>query len=447
MTRQHRNNAGECARPAAPREAPLFAYTSSTVGNPNWLNLEHVWLPYTQMKTAGLPVPVVAASGARLRLADGRELIDGISSWWTACHGYSHPHIVEAISAQLGKMSHVMFGGLAHEPAYRLAARLAALLPGDLDYVFFSESGSVAVEVALKMAAQFWINRREKRTKFVGFRHGYHGDTFAAMSICDPEEGMHKMFRGVVAEQCVADLPRTAAQRDALAGVLEKTAKEIAAVIVEPLIQGAGGMKFHDAAVLGELRRLCDRYDVLLIFDEIFTGFGRTGTLFACQQAGVAPDIICLSKALTGGALPLAATVASRRVYDAFLSDDPDAALLHGPTYMAYPLACAAANASLDLFEREPRLQQVAAIEAQLRKELAACRDAPGVADVRVKGAAGVVQMDRPVDAAELRARFVAKNVWVKPFGDIIYLTPPFIIESQDLSRLTRAIGEVLNGR
>jgi adenosylmethionine---8-amino-7-oxononanoate aminotransferase len=396
------------------------------------------------MKAAALPVPVVSASGVRLRLVDGRELVDGVASWWTACHGYSHPHIVEAISAQLAKMAHVMFGGLAHEPAYRLAARLTALLPGQLNHVFFSESGSVAVEVALKMAVQFWLNQGQRRTKFVSFRHGYHGDTFAAMSICDPDEGMHKLFRGVLPKQFVVDLPETSAQREALIRMLEAHAKDIAALIVEPLIQGAGGMKFHLAAVLGELRRLCDRYDVLLIFDEIFTGFGRTGTLFACEQAKVVPDIICLGKALTGGSVPLAATVASNKVFEAFLSDNPEAALMHGPTYMAYPLGCAAANASLDLFENEPRLQQVAAIQAQLREELAPCRRSPGVVDVRVKGAVGVVQMDHPVDTAGLRAQFVEKSVWIKPFGDVIYLTPPFVIEPQDLSRLTRAIREVL---
>jgi len=409
-----------------------------------WLTLDHVWLPYTQMKTAGLPVPVVSAKGVRLKLSDGRELIDGVASWWTACHGYGHPHIVSSVTEQLQKMPHVMFGGLAHEPAYRLASRLAALLPGDLNRVFFSESGSVAVEVALKMAVQFWLNQGERRTKFVSFRGGYHGDTFAAMAICDPEEGMHKLFRGVVPEQFVADLPDTPQRQAALDRLLTQHNGEIAAIIVEPLIQGAGGMKFHAPNVLETLRALCNRHDTLLIFDEIFTGFGRTGTTFAMQQTPVVPDIVCLGKALTGGTVPLAATVASRRIFDAFLSDDSDAALMHGPTFMAYPLGCAAANASLDLFESEPRLAQVGAIELQLRHELAPCRNAPGVIDVRVKGAVGVVQMDKHVDAVALRARFVEKGVWIKPFGDIIYLTPPLVIESQDLSTLTRVIAEVL---
>jgi adenosylmethionine-8-amino-7-oxononanoate aminotransferase len=413
---------------------------------PPWLNLDHVWLPYTQMQTAQLPVPVVSARGVRLKLADGRELVDGIASWWTACHGYAHPHILKEVARQSETMPHVMFGGLAHEPAYRLAARLVKLLPGDLNHVFFSESGSVAVEVALKMAVQFWLNQSAQRTKFVAFRNAYHGDTFATMAICDPEESMHAIFRGVVPEQLIAEIPDTAAKRANLDRLLADRRADIAAVIVEPLVQAAGGMKFHDPQVLWEIRTLCDRHGVLMIFDEIFTGFGRTGTMFACEQAEVVPDIICLSKALTGGTVPLAATVASDRVYQAFLSDDANAALMHGPTYMAYPLGCAAANASLDLFESEPRLVQAAAIEAQLTEELDGCRHAPGVVDVRVKGAVGVVQMDRAVDESGLRARFVEKGFWVKPFRDVIYLTPPLVIEQQDLAGLTGAVYEVLCG-
>jgi adenosylmethionine---8-amino-7-oxononanoate aminotransferase len=414
---------------------------------PEWLSLDHIWLPYTQMKTAELPVPVVSARGVRLQLANGRELIDGIASWWTACHGYGHPYSLKKIAEQLEKMPHVMFGGLAHEPAYRLARRLAAALPGDLNHVFFTESGSVAVEVALKMAVQFWLNQGERRTKFVSFQNGYHGDTFATMAICDPEEGMHKSFRGVVPEQFLAVLPDSKQKHNSLDGFLAKNRKEIAAVIVEPLIQAAGGMKFHDAGVLNDVKALCDRHGLLLILDEIFTGFGRTGTMFACQQAGAVPDIICLSKALTGGTMPLAATIAADRVYEKFLSNDLESALMHGPTFMGYPLGCAAANASLDLFQSEPRLRQVACIEAQLREELAPCRRAPGVRDVRVKGAVGVVQMDRPVDAAMLRARFIEKGFWIKPFADVIYLTPPFVIEESDLSGLTRAMEDVLSGR
>jgi adenosylmethionine-8-amino-7-oxononanoate aminotransferase len=420
---------------------------SAAMTGPDWLKLDHIWLPYTQMKTADLPVPVVSARGVRLQLADGRELIDGIASWWTACHGYGHPHILKKVAEQLEKMPHVMFGGLAHEPAYRLAQRLAAALPGDLNRVFFTESGSVAVEVALKMAVQFWLNQGQRRTKFVSFRHGYHGDTFAAMAICDPEEGMHRLFRGVVPEQFSALLPTSKQRCSELNDLLAQNREQIAAVIVEPLIQGAGGMKFHDPEVLADLKTLCDRHGLLLIFDEIFTAFGRTGTLFACELVGVVPDILCLSKALTGGTMPLAATIATERIYDGFQSDDSDAALMHGPTYMAYPLGCAAANASLDLFESESRLQRVAAIEAQLKEELAPCRRAPGVRDVRVMGAVGVVQIDRPVAAGGLRARFVEKGFWIKPFGDVIYLTPPLNIEPADLSGLTGAIVEVLAGR
>ena len=412
--------------------------------NPSWLHFENVWLPYSQMKTAPLPLPVVSAQGVRLRLADGRELIDGVASWWTMCHGYGHPHIVAAIEKQLREFPHVMFGGLAHEPGYRLAARLAALLPGDLRHVFFTESGSVSVEVAMKMAVQFWLNQDERRTRFVSFRNAYHGDTFAAMSVCDPVEGMHRMFRGVVPEQFVAELPESAEKLSALDRLLAEHRRQIAAVLVEPLVQGAGGMKFHMPETCAELRRLCDRHGLLLIFDEVFTGFGRTGSLFACEQAGVVPDILCLSKALTGGTLPLAATVATEKIYAAFLSDDPDAALMHGPTFMAYPLGCAAANASLDLFEMEPRVAQANAIEAQLREELAPCSRLTGVREVRVKGAIGVVQMKAPVDALDLRAKFVEKNCWIKPFGDVVYLTPPLVISAADLSILTRTICETL---
>jgi len=401
-------------------------------------------LPYTQMKIAQIPLPVVSASGVRLKLADGRQLIDGIASWWTACHGYSHPHIVAGVEEQLRRMPHVMFGGLAHEGAYRLAGRLARLLPGDLKRVFFSESGSVSVEVAMKMAVQFWLNQGERRTKFISFRNAYHGDTFAAMSVCDPEEGMHKMFRGVLAEQIVAELPVNTEAVQALDKVMKERRREVAGVIAEPLIQGAGGMKFHDAEVVSRLRELCNRHGLLLILDEIFTGFGRTGSMFACEQAGETPDIICLSKALTGGTAPLAATVATERVFSAFLSEDPDAALQHGPTFMAHALGCAAANASLDLFESEPRMEQARQMEGQMREELKTCAKLPGVRDVRAKGAVGVVQMDRPVNAAGLRKRFSEHGCWIKPFGDIVYLTPPLVIPSDDLSKLTGTIYDTL---
>src|SRR5882672_2222864 len=343
---------------------------------PDWYEpgLRHVWLPYVQMKTMREPLAVARTEGCRIVLDDGRELIDGVASWWTACHGYNHPYIRGAVERQLAVMPHVMLGGLAHEQAYGLARRLAALMPGDLERVFFSDSGSVAVEVAMKMAVQYWVNQGVRTRKtLIAFRGGYHGDTTGAMAVCDLEAGMHALFRGFLPEHVIADLPVDDESAAALVRLLEERASDIAAIIVEPLVQGAGGMRFHNAAVLRRLRALADRYELLLIFDEIFTGFGRTGTLFACEQAGVTPDIITLSKALTGGTLPLAATVATRRVFEGFWSDDPKHALMHGPTYMGNALACAAANASLDLFEREPRLAQVRAIEAQLWVGLATC--------------------------------------------------------------------------
>jgi adenosylmethionine---8-amino-7-oxononanoate aminotransferase len=409
--------------------------------------LNHIWLPYAQMKTANPPLAVVATHGSRIGLADGRDLIDGMASWWTACHGYNHPHIRAAVERQLAAMPHVMFGGLVHEPALTLAQRLAALLGGGLDRVFFSESGSVAVEVALKMALQYWRNRSvPRRSRTVAFRGGYHGDTTGAMAVSDPESGFNAAFRGLLPEQIIADLPVDDATTATLDTMMAQRAGEIAAIVVEPLVQGAGGMRFHDAKVLHTLRALANRYETLLIFDEIFTGFRRTGAMFAFQEAGVAPDIITLGKALTGGTLPLAATVATRKVFDAFWSDDPAKALMHGPTFMANPLACAAANASLDLFEREPRLDQIANIAAALSADLAPCRNRVGVLDVRVKGAIGVVELERIENLNSLRQRFIAEGVFIRPFGSIVYLTPAFTIAKDELGKLTAAIRRVLGG-
>jgi adenosylmethionine-8-amino-7-oxononanoate aminotransferase len=397
------------------------------------------------MQTAPPPLVVERTDGVRLYLPDGRSLIDGISSWWTACHGYNHPHIRAVVAAQLGRLPHVMLGGLVHAPALDLAQRLAAKLPGDLEHVFFSESGSVAVEVALKIALQYRRNRGERgRLRFAAFRHAYHGDTFAAMSICDPEEGMHHLFGGVLAPQLFVPMPQDAELAIALDKTLARHAHELAAVIVEPLVQCAGGMKFHTPETLAAIAAAARRHGLLLILDEIATGFGRTGTLFACEQADVVPDIVTLSKALTGGTLPLAATVARRHVYETFLSTDPEHALMHGPTYAGNPLACAAANASLDLFEREPRLAQVRTIEAQLAAGLACCGDLTGVRDVRVKGAIGVVQLDRAPRHDALRARFVAHGVWLRSFGDVVYLMPPLVIGAADLEILVRAVHDVL---
>jgi adenosylmethionine-8-amino-7-oxononanoate aminotransferase len=413
---------------------------------PDWYarGREHVWLPYTPMRGAGA-LPVASTHGSRIMLADGRELIDGIASWWTACHGYNHPYIAEAVRRQLSQMPHVMFGGLVHEQALRLAQRLTAMLPGDLTRVFFSDSGSVAVEVAMKMAVQYWRNRgAHRRKRFIAFTGAYHGDTMGAMSVCDPEDGMHAMFSGFLPQQLFFDLPDTEEKFAALDVMLAREAETIAAMIVEPLVQGAGGMRFHAPVVLQRLRALADKYDLLLIFDEIFTGFARTGTLFACEQAGVSPDIITLSKALTGGTLPLAATIANEKVFDAFWSDDPKKALMHGPTFMANALACAAANASLDLFETEPRLPQVTAIKAALNEALTPCRSLPRVVDVRVKGAIGVVELDRIDDVAAMRARFVEEGMFVRPFGRVIYLTPAFNIGADELNALTGAVRRVV---
>ena len=401
----------------------------------------HLWRPYTQMRTAAEPLEAVRTRGSRIVLADGRELVDGIASWWTAVHGYNHPHIAAAVAEQLARMPHVMFGGLTHAPAERLAARLAALLPGTLDHVFLTDSGSVAVEVALKMAAQLWLNRGVAgRTRVLAFRDGYHGDTMGAMSVCDPEEGMHRRFGRYLPEQVFCALPRTAAATADLDAALARHRHELCAVIVEPLVQGAGGMRLHAPEVLATVARLARAHGLPLICDEIFTGFGRTGTLFACEQAGLVPDILCLSKALTGGTLALAATVATTEIFEAFLSDDPGAALMHGPTFMANPLACAAAGASLDLFAREPRLDQARAIGAALADGLAPLRGRPGIADVRVLGAIGAVQFAAPPDLPALKARLLARGVWVRPFGDVLYLTPALTIDRADLDRLIDAV-------
>ena len=415
---------------------------------PDWFTegYGNIWLPYAQMQTAEDALPVVATDGVTIELADGRKLIDGIASWWTACHGYNNPKMQEKMIAQVKNMSHVMLGGLVHEGAATLAKRLADLLPGDLNHVFFSESGSVSVEIALKMAVQYWTNLGEQgHNRFVCFQSGYHGDTTAAMSVGDNDQGMHKAFSGFLSQQFMRPLPETDEEIAAFNDFLASHKGQIAGVIMEPLVQGAGGMKFHGAETLAAISEKCADHDVLLILDEIFTGFGRTGTMFACEQAGIVPDIICLGKALTAGTVAMAATVATDRVYGAFLSDDPDKAFMHGPTYMANPLACAAANASLDIFRDEPVLERVKRIEGHLSQSLEQFRGLPGVVDVRVKGAIGVIQMKNISDPAKLRAQFAEAGVWVRPFGDIIYLTPSFTVESHELAALTQAIDKVLN--
>ncbi|OUJ01020.1 adenosylmethionine--8-amino-7-oxononanoate transaminase [Acetobacter cibinongensis] len=416
--------------------------------NPEWYEegLPHIWLPYAQMKTASAPLAAVKTYGTTLELADGRTLTDGVAAWWTACHGYNHPHIRKAVETQLATMPHIMFGGTVHEPALRLASRLSALLPGDLERVFFTDSGSVSVEVAMKMAIQYRLNKGQtKRTKMLAFKGGYHGDTLATMAVCDPEEGMHHLYGQALAKHIIAPLPQDEASTAEFYRLLKHHAHEITAILTEPLVQGAGGMLFHTPEVLRTLRKAADEHDMLLILDEIFTGFGRTGTLFACEQAGIVPDIITLSKALTGGTMALAATVARRHVFEAFLSDNPEHALMHGPTFMANPLACACANASLDLFEQEPRLEQVQRIQAVLAETLEPCRALPGVKDVRTLGAIGVVELEKIANPDALRQRFIAQGVWIRPFRSIVYLTPAFTITEQDLRKLTATIYRVLS--
>jgi len=397
------------------------------------------------MQTAKPPLLVAGAEGSLITLADGRQLIDGIASWWTACHGYRHPHIEQAVIAQMEHLPHIMFGGMVHEQALKLAGRLVNIAPPGLEKVFFSDSGSVAVEVALKMALQYWQNKNApNRNRFLCFHHGYHGDTTGAMSVSDPDS-MHKAFRHYAVKQFSVAIPSDEYGFAELDSLLEGVHKNIAGVIIEPLVQGAGGMKFHSSDVLAEIYRITQKYDILFIADEIATGFGRTGSMFACHEAGIAPDIFCMGKALTGGTITLAATLANAKVFDAFLHDDPEHALMHGPTYMANPLACAAANASLDLFETEPRLAQVEQIEIQLQAELARCRHLPFVEEVRVKGAIGVVQLARDkMNRQMLREQFIAKGVWLRPLENVIYITPAFTIGSDQLTQLTQAVFEVV---
>ncbi|MEM6473850.1 MAG: adenosylmethionine--8-amino-7-oxononanoate transaminase [Planctomycetota bacterium] len=404
----------------------------------------HVWSPYCQMKTAPKPTSVHSTEGVRICLDDGRELIDGLASWWSVCHGYNHPHVINAIQDQLHLMSHVMFGGVEHAQATKLASRLAKLLPGSLNHVFFSDSGSVAVEVAMKMAIQYHRNRGDgRKNRFLAFGHAYHGDTTGAMSLCDPQRSMHHTFGDGILTQLHAELPRTKDCERKLVELIRRHRAELAGVFIEPIVQGAGGMRFHSPEVLGKIAEVCDDHDLLLIADELATGFGRTGTMFAIEQANVVPDILCLGKALSAGAIGLAATIASSRVFNGFWSDDSSHALMHGPTFMANPLACAAANASLDLFETEDRLDDVSRIERTLREELAPAFDLPRVVDVRVKGAIGVIQVDQLDHVDWLRQRFIDGGVWLRPFGDCVYTTPPLVISDADLKCITCAMVEV----
>jgi len=410
---------------------------------PDWQRqaTDNLWPPYTQMRTTPIGLPVSEAEGVRIKLADGRTLIDGVSSWWSVCHGYRHPHIEQAVVNQLQKLPHIMLGGYQHEPAALLARRLADICPGELNHVFFTDSGSVAIEVAMKMAIQFWLNNGIKgRYKFMHFRGGYHGDTFATMAVCDPEEGMHSHFSGVLTPQILAELPINDELYERLDNQMATHADALAGLLIEPLVQGAGGMIFHSEDVLKKVADLCQKHDILLIADEIMTGLGRLGEMVACQRADVTPDIITFSKTLTGGTVPLAATIASRMIFEAFLDDDPSKALMHGPTFMGNPIGCAAALASLDLFEQEPRLDQVKAIETQLIKELEPARELPAVKDVRVCGSIGVIETTGLGDVNLLKKRFVEAGVWIRPFGNIIYTIPPYIIGQKDLTQITTAM-------
>lgn len=414
---------------------------------PSWFDAgyDHVWLPYAQMKTAPAPLPVVGASGSHLHLADGTTLVDGISSWWTACHGYQHPHIVQAMREQVETLSHVMFAGLAHEQPYKLAERLCRITRMGMERVFFAESGSVAVEVALKMALQYWRNKGEpKRTKFIYFTHGYHGDTMGAMGVSSDSD-FKQAFSALSLKNYQLNIPHDEYSFAEFADTVAAIRGQTAAMIIEPLVQGAGGMKFHNADILSEIRRVCREQDILFIADEIATGFGRTGSLFACHEAAIEPDILCLGKALTGGHAPLAATMANSRVFDAFFSDAPEKALMHGPTFMAHAVGCAAANAALDLWEREPRLAQAEALEQKLWDGLKHLEKRDRVRDVRVKGAIGVVELDHGrEDIARMRAETVKHGAWLRPFGNILYTTPPLNISDADLQTLITAMDRLL---
>jgi adenosylmethionine-8-amino-7-oxononanoate aminotransferase len=411
------------------------------------LDQRHVWHPYSAMPAASPPLPVVSAAGVRLCLEGGRELIDGMASWWCVVHGYRHPVLDAAVRDQLERMAHVMFGGLTHEPAVRLAARLVEVSPAGLDTVFFADSGSVAVEVAIKMCLQYWLAMgRPERRRLLTVRGGYHGDTFGAMAVCDPVGGMHSLFRGTLAEHVFVDRPPSGfdvpvddSYAEHVRAAVERHADELAAVIVEPVVQGAGGMHFYSPGVVGLLRELCDAHGLLLVLDEIATGFGRTGARFACEHAGVAADVMCVGKALTGGYLSLAATLCTRHVAEA-ISTGAGGALMHGPTYMANPLACAVALASLGLLDDGGWTENVGRLERGLLDGLEPARELPGVVDVRILGAIGVVELERPVDVAAATRASMELGVWLRPFRNLVYTMPPYITNDDDVARIAAAV-------
>lgn len=411
---------------------------------------QHIWHPYTSMLNP-LPVyPIVRADGCELELEDGRKLIDGTASWWSAVHGYNHPRLNQAISSQLSQMAHVMFGGITHQPAVALCQQLLKMVPANLSKVFLADSGSIAVEVALKMALQYWQGvGQTQKNRLVSLRKGYHGDTFAAMAVCDPHDSMHSMFSQLLPQHDFLPAPQSAFagpfddnDLTALRDLLRHSANHIAAIILEPIVQGYGGMRFYHPDYLRGVRELCDQYQVLLIADEIATGFGRSGKLFACEHAAISPDILCLGKALSGGYLTLAATLCSDEVARG-ISLSAAGGLMHGPTFMANPLACAVALESIRIIAEGHWQQQVAVIEQQLTVELAPCAKLAAVKQVRVLGAIGVLEMQQKVDVAKLQAQFVQRGVWIRPFNNLIYIMPPFTISSAQLSRLTWSMYEV----